>query len=365
MIHNVYLHFPFCLRKCGYCSFYSINYTRESSEDYIRYVVDEINAYSTLIAIKPQTLYFGGGTPSLMTLDQVVRVMDCFDLSELAECTLEANPTTIERKKLAELKAHGVNRLSIGFQSFRDRELQFLERLHTSEDNYRVFRIARDSGFDNISVDLMFGLPGQRLEDLVKSIDAIMELNPEHISTYCLSIEDATSFARKGIKLPADEITARFYRYIRERLQDDGYEQYEISNFSRRGYMSQHNLNYWHNSKFIGFGVSAHSNIGDFRYHNPSNMKDYCSLQQDDRLYPNREDLDKLEQRKEFIINALRLSKGLDIEKFNRLFATSFCQIYQKSLEKHNKFLDIENGFLKLKSDAYFVSNEIIMDFID
>jgi len=364
MIHNVYLHFPFCLRKCGYCSFFSQKYTRDLSEEYIRYLSDEINAYSRILEIIPQTLYFGGGTPSLIEIDQIEEIIKLFDLSELSEFTLEANPATIERGKLSALQNLDVNRLSIGFQSFLDSELQYLGRVHNCEDNYRVFKAARDAGFDNISVDLMYGLPSQHLDDLITSINAIIELNPEHISTYCLSIEDGTPFARKRIKLPADEITACFYRYIRERLQDEGYEQYEISNFSRRGYMSQHNLNYWHDSEFIGFGCSAHSNMGNFRYHNPSNMREYYSLLQNKEMFPAREDLAISEQRKEFIIQALRLTEGLDVNRFNRLFNTDFCRIYQDSIQKHEKFLDMENGFLKLKPIAYFVSNEIIMDFI-
>ena len=365
MIEAVYLHYPFCLKKCGYCSFFSLIETPGTRAGYLDYLIKEINKYLPALAVEPRTIYFGGGTPSLMNGEEVRRIANNFDLSSLLEFTLEANPATLSKAKLQAYRDSSINRLSIGMQSFKDEELRFLRRLHSSADNYLAFDLARDCGFDNISVDLIYGLPGQTKQDLLSNLEQIIKLNPEHISTYCLSLEEDTPLARGGVKLPSDEITAEFYRCIGEKLLDAGYEHYEISNFARKGFMSGHNLAYWLNREYIGFGAGAHSFVGDLRYSNADDLASYYSTVKSSELFPNNEIQDSSLRRKDLVIQSLRLKRGLELKEYNELFSDDFLTRYQKSIAKHWKFLEIRDGFMSLTAEGFFVSNEIIVDFID
>lgn len=364
MINSVYLHYPFCLNKCYYCNFFSVRHIKEKSKEYVDYLLKEIQIYADLMTIQPSTVYCGGGTPSLLEGEELYRLMGNIDVSGVKEFTMEVNPATLTREKLSVFKEVGVDRLSIGMQSFIDKELAFLGRTHNSNDNKNVYTLARDSQFDNISMDLIYGLPGQTKDDVAVSLENIISLSPEHISTYCLSIEKDTPFSYRGIKSGEDEITSQIYRYIMEKLSDAGYEQYEISNFSKRGCMAEHNMNYWQNREYIGFGCSAHSYVGNYRYFNPSDFSNYYSNIDNGTLFPNKEEQDFETKKKDFVIQSLRLTKGLDIERYKKDFHEDFLRSFAKSIEKNRRFLEIENGFLRLNPSGFFVSNEIISDFI-
>jgi oxygen-independent coproporphyrinogen-3 oxidase len=369
------------LRKCGYCSFFSLQPDSELQKRYLRNLIAEIRTYSSLLTIQPSTLYFGGGTPSLLKGENVGEIMEQFDLSKLQECTIEVNPATVEFNRLLSYKELSVNRLSLGLQSFVDKELLFLGRIHKSEDNYSVYDSARKCGFDNISVDMIYGLPGQTLREVRYSLKAILDLAPEHISTYNLSLEPETPIAQSGTKLPSDEITATFYRYIREKLEEEGYAQYEISNFSRtperksykgtdkgkgnRDYRSKHNLSYWMNEQYIGFGCSSHSYVGKYRYYNSSDLRSYFNSVSDKTVFPNKEVQDLSKQKKDFVIQSLRMTDGLNIAMYKREFREDFLDKFHEKIIKHDAFLEIKEGFLRLKPEGYFVSNEIIVDFIE
>ena len=365
MIRSVYIHYPYCLRKCGYCSFISFEEKKGESDTYIASLIREINNYQTLLEIKPVTFYFGGGTPSLMKSEEIQRIMRLFDLSNLQESTIEVNPATVDDIKLEELKELPINRISLGAQSFIDKELGFLGRVHNLQDNYRAYSLIKKAGFENVSLDLIYGLPEQTMNDLKYNLRIILELNPEHISTYCLSLEKDTPLAKRGVKLPEDEITASFYRYVRDQLVKEGYNQYEISNFARNGFMSQHNMNYWLNRQYVGFGCSAHGYVNNYRYFNPIDLKSYYDSVDKGILYPNKEEQDIMIRKKDYIIQGLRLTRGIEIAEYERLFGEDLLTKFRQSFQKHKTFLENKNGYLRIKPAGYFVSNDIILDFID
>ncbi|WP_136514822.1 radical SAM family heme chaperone HemW [Geomonas edaphica] len=266
---GLYVHFPFCLKKCLYCDFNSAAGSGEDAERYVEFLLREMELrYAALPeAVQAPTLYFGGGTPSLMAPEQVGRIIDRaarrFGLAGDAEVTLEANPGTITPERLAGYRAAGVNRLSLGIQSFDERLLQMLGRVHTRQQAISAFDEARRAGFDNLSIDLMHSLPGQTLEEWRAALCRAIELAPEHISAYALSVEEGTPFERLydegALVLPGEEEAARMFEATSEMLKAAGYLHYEISNFARPGLFSRHNLSYWSRQSYLGFGSGAHS----------------------------------------------------------------------------------------------------------
>ncbi|MCB5231055.1 MAG: radical SAM family heme chaperone HemW [Candidatus Cloacimonas sp.] len=364
MIRYIYLHIPFCIRKCPYCSFYSVSDNQNEKERYLETLSKEIDLYLEHIDAKPHTIYFGGGTPSLLKPDQLKMILEKFDLVQLKEATLEVNPATIDQEYLEKLSELPINRLSLGAQSFNNKELKSLGRLHNSEDNLKCFEMCRDAGFNNISLDLMYGLERQTLDNIASNIKTLIELNPEHISTYCLSIEEDTPFAKQNYQTPDDEIISTFYGYIVEALTKEGYTHYELSNFAREGYQSEHNLAYWKTKNYLGFGASAHGYVDDKRYANPSNLADYYKSVQEKTMYPNTEEQSLETKRKDFIIQGLRLTDGINIMQYNEQFGDDLLKRYSKQLKKYNDFIVVDEQRVYLNSKAYFVSNEILSDFV-
>lgn len=261
---GLYIHVPFCGKKCRYCDFYSLGYNKKSVEAYAEAVLRNIRYYSDKKTIL-ETVYFGGGTPSLIPTEYIswfmTEIRNCFNLSENAEITLEANPNTLTVEKLSELRKIGINRLSIGAQSMNNDELKFLGRTHTAERAVKAVYDARNAGFDNISCDLMIALPHQTAEGLIASIDAMAQLPIQHISAYILKIEDGTAFDCTEIReiVPDEDTSAELYMTMVSRLRENGFYQYEVSNFAKNGYESRHNVRYWKCLDYIGIGPSAHS----------------------------------------------------------------------------------------------------------
>lgn len=386
VISYVYIHVPFCLRKCSYCSFYSVEFSKKASNKFVKYLIKEINLFKQRYSIKPKTIYFGGGTPSLLTAGQIISIISQFDISETEEITLECNPVNIDDKFTNELTATPINRISLGAQSFLDSELKILGRLHKADKINSTYKILRDHDYKNISLDLIYGLPDQTKKDVEFSLDKIIQLDPEHISTYCLSLEKDVPLFSKADQIPTDEKIAEFYYLIRNKLISAGFEHYEISNFAKSGFESKHNLCYWNDEHYLGFGPSAagylnnchpecpdeigmYRRINDeenivYRYNNMANFETYYKMLDKNKIMTDKIILSKDDHEKEYIFLGLRKAAGLDLEEFESKFKTDFIKKYDQVINKFNNLLEIYNGSIKLKPEAYFISNEIFSEFM-
>ena len=366
LVEHVYIHIPFCLRKCGYCSFYSERFSLEQKRNYLRFLRKEIALRQQNLELKPKTIYLGGGTPSLLSAKDINSITDCFDLFQIEEITLETNPISINKDYAKDIAAIPVSRISLGIQSFKDEELKLLGRLHNSAQGEAAYEILRKIGIKNISLDLMYGLPNQTLEDLQFTIEKFIQLEPEHISTYCLSLADDVPLYPLKSQIPMDEIVSDFYFLIREKLLDAGYVQYEISNFAKPEFESKHNLCYWDDKSYLGLGPAAAGYLNNARYTNPSDFDKYFQLIQSKHILKNLEKLNTEDHEKEFIFLSLRKTEGMNLKEFKLKFKMDFLKKYQKSVVKFQQqnLLEIENDFIRLTPDAYFVSNEIFAEFM-
>ena len=380
MINHIYIHIPFCLRKCNYCSFYSVEFSQSLKEKYLLFLLQEIEIYQQKYEVKPTTIYFGGGTPSLLSSDDLQKILSKFEFSNECEITLEANPINIEEEYTQILSTTQVNRISLGVQSFLDTELKLLGRLHDSKQIYTTYKLLKNSGFGNISFDLIYGLPNQKIYDVEFSFNKMLELNPEHISTYCLSLENSVPLYWKKTEIPDDETVSRFYYSIQEKLISAGFEQYEISNFAKSGYESKHNLSYWNDKAYLGFGPSASGYLNIchpesreltreriYRYTNPADLEEYFS--QIKTCHPTAagwQVLSSEDHEKEFIFLSLRKTKGMNLKDFQLKFGENFLYKYEKEIAKYlqNKYLEIVGDFIRLTPKAYFISNEIFTEFV-
>ena len=358
MNRGLYIHFPFCEKKCFYCDFYSLA-DMSLKEDYINALVREIKKYEKE---NIDTVFFGGGTPSLFSPLQLEKVMtaifDTFNIDENAEITLEGNPMSAsEAHKLSYFKSLGVNRLSLGVQSFSDTELKALGRGHTREDALFSIKKAMEAGFDNISIDLMLGIPYQDEKSLKESLSLALPLS--HISLYALSIEENTVFGRKekkGEDLHLPENDRELYLSSCQILEENGFEHYEISNFAKEGKRSRHNMKYWKAEEYIGIGASAHSYYKGERFSCPSSIKAFIEKAQKEDSYANTKK-DRLE---EFVMLSLRLSDGLDLNKLETKPDISLI----KELEKNN-LLKLKDNKISLTNEGFYVSNSIIVKIME
>ncbi len=365
-MYGIYIHIPFCIKKCHYCDFASFPDKLKYQDDYINALVDEMN---TRKGINADTVYIGGGTPSVLSYENTDKLLWAicknFVLSKDTEFTIEVNPKTIDEKKLDIFKSYEVNRISMGAQSFVEGELQSIGRIHSALDIEYSFNLLRKHGFDNISLDLMYALPGQTISSLCTSIDKVLKLSPEHISCYGLKYEEGTPLQKmleKGIVTECSEDAfADMYNYIADNLKKNGYTHYEISNFCKDGKESRHNLKYWLLCDYIGFGVSASSNEGYRRYTHSPYFEDYINE------YKLSEDyvMDKEESMSEFVILGLRvLNKGIDKRKFYNKYKVDFDKYYKDALTKVDKYVINDKNTLKLRPEAALVSNSIMCEFI-
>ncbi len=354
---GLYLHIPFCMRKCGYCDFYSLpdpsligryvkalcRQLRDMSEQCKEYTVD--------------TVYLGGGTPSLLSVAQLAQLFDTlgryYRLEQHREITIEVNPSSVSAEWAKECYGLGIDRVSIGLQSMHDDELQMLGRLHDSAQGKRAFEILRKAGFERISVDLMYALPGQRIDRVEQSVREILRLDPEHISAYCLKIEPDTPFASARLSLPNDDVAFAQYARISEILSDAGYERYEMSNFAKPDKHSRHNMKYWTGGEYLGFGPAAYSYFQNRRYGYARDLRAYL-----DGRCPtvDEEQITEEEKQRERIMLGLRLRRGvprawLDADKLKRFCCAGYMEY------------DAERAWLTTK--GIFVSNAIIREFLD
>ncbi|MFC2131225.1 radical SAM family heme chaperone HemW [Bacteroidota bacterium] len=373
---GIYIHIPFCRKKCFYCDFFSIE-SLNLFTGYIDALLLEID-----IRLKHQnyefpeisTVFFGGGTPSLLytkMLEKIITKLEkSFNIKSDAEWSLEANPETLNLELLKEYKSLGFNRLSIGIQSFVDTELQFLQRIHNSSKAEDSIKSARKAGFDNINIDLIFSIPGQTLESLDITLKKTKELSPEHISAYSLIYEPGTplyeSYTRNEIEKTDDDIDAMYYELIATDLIENGYEHYEVSNFSKPGKKCFHNLNYWESGNYLAFGPSAHGFVNRERYWNANSLEIYFKNIQEGKLpLAGSEKLTKENRVNEKIMLGLR-SGGIKFNEFKQEFEIDILDLAKDIFYKWEslKLCNSDDNCIKLNYQGYSICNELTMQLI-
>lgn len=356
-IYNTYIHIPFCERKCNYCDFTSLKGTDNQIKKYVDYLSREIDIYSKEydLSEKQDTIYFGGGTPSLLPIDSLEKILSKFSYDKNTEITIEVNPKTVDINKLKEYKKLGINRLSIGIQTFNDDNLKVLGRIHNSQEAIEVYNLARKYGFENISLDIIFSLPNQTLYMLQNDLEKLVSLNPNHISVYSLIWEEGTKFFRDlksgKLKETDNDLEANMYEYIIEFLKSKDYIHYEISNFSKKSFESRHNSIYWENKEYLGVGLSAAGYLGSVRYKNFFYLEDYYN-----NLNKNILPIDE----KEILIEE-------DIEQYRYLLG---FRLLNKVIVPSEKYLKrcmslYKEGYLVEKDNGYILSHKGLMLFND
>lgn len=355
---GIYVHVPFCAKKCAYCDFYSQPYRKNTAEKYVSAVIRNIRAYSNKSCVA-DTLYFGGGTPSLLRPEQVGDIIqavgESFILPENAEITLETNPNTVDLKKLSALRKAGVNRISIGVQSMIDAELTFLSRTHSAERAEKAVLDAYNAGFENISCDVMIALPEQSAESLLYTLERITSLPVKHISGYILKVEDGTPFERDGIGniLPDDDITADLYIMMCKYIAEKGFNQYEVSNFAVSGYESRHNCRYWKCLDYIGIGTSAHSCHAGKRFSVDRNLNDFIESPVQNITVTD----DSPCGFEEYAMLRLRLAEGLNVNDFPEHKSDLLKKI--PALLKTG-YINYDGERVSLTPEGFLVSNSVI-----
>lgn len=360
MINCVYIHIPFCERKCKYCAFCSFSLLKKE-DIYIESLIKEVKFLYKNENLK--TIYFGGGTPSLLKLQNIKQVLDCFNYSSDTEITLELNPHNVDFEKLKAYKDLGINRLSVGLQSFDDEILFEIGRNHNSKEIYETLENIKKVGFKNYSIDLMYGLPNQTLEQWKKTLDIALDVDANHISLYGLKIEDGTYYSKNlPQNLPSLDEQATMYEVAIEKLSSK-YIHYEFSNFAKsEKYFSRHNSCYWQCENYYGFGLSASGYIDNNRYTNTYNFIDYIK----NPTIKKYETLTLQEKIEEEIFLGLRLIKGIDFNYINQKFNINIYQKYKKEFDKYlnlNLMEKTPNG-VKLTTKGILLSNEILCDFV-
>ena len=373
---GLYLHIPYCLHKCGYCDFNSHPENREESAIYVSALLSEIEHYAPQLAGKTvPTVFFGGGTPTLLppaSLDKILgKVKNHYNLSRDCEITIEANPATVKQETLEQIRLSGFNRISIGVQSFDADELKLLERVHSVKEIHTTLHRARLAGFGNLSLDLMFGLPGQSPEKWKSHLRQALEKKPDHISAYSLTIEPATSFfklqERGLLSLPPEEIQLEMFQATIEILPSAGYYQYEISNFARPGFESKHNLNYWDNGEYLGLGAGASSYLNGERFKNTNLPSRYIrEVQAGGAAVESTEKLDLLHAMGETIMLGLRRLKGIPIEEFENRFQISFQKVYGKVIDPllEEGLITLNQNRMALSREGIFLADSVILNFL-
>lgn len=362
MIKHAYIHIPFCLRKCNYCSFVS-GKNIQDKEPYLTALIEEIKTRYKQEKLK--TLYIGGGTPSLLEAKDVEKIINLFTFEDNAEITLEANPETITKEKIKEFSNARINRISLGVQSFNDNILKIIGRNHSKKDVFLAVENIKNSGIKNISIDLIYGLPSQTIDIFNNDIEEALSLNVQHLSSYGLKIEEGSFFYNNFPKeLPDDEAQAEMFLHLCSKLKSNDFEHYEISNFAKKGYESKHNTAYWKNKNYYGFGLNASGYENNIRYRNTSKFELYIN---NPHTRDEEVELSNQEIMEEEIFLALRLNQGLDIKDFNQKYKIDFEQKYKNIIKKYSdiKLLKIENSHCKLTENGFLVSNDIMSEFID
>lgn len=374
---SLYIHVPFCQRKCRYCDFISFDSARDRIEDYFKALLSEIKTASARYPIKGvSTVFFGGGTPSFVDEKYIANTLDAvrknIGIAEGAEITIEANPNSLSKTKLKAYRRAGVNRLSIGLQSTDNALLAAIGRLHTKETFERAFHLARDAGFSNINVDLIYALPGQTVEQFRQTLLIAARLSPEHVSAYSLTLASDTPLYEdiKSGRLCAagEEEDRKMYHEAVEFLRSQGYKRYEISNFSKKGYECAHNLAYWERKDYLGIGTAAHSCIGAERFSNMDDLNGYIScLLAGELAYNNRESLDERQIETEHIMLGLRLAGGLDLAAYKKLFGRDFEAFFARPIDilKKAGLAEVSGGRFYATDKGFDLQNTLVLELIE
>ncbi len=373
---GLYLHIPYCLHKCGYCDFNSHNLNEAEMESYVRALLLEMEqAAKSAKDRRFSTIFFGGGTPTTLPFSDLARILTAchkqFQIDPAAEITCEANPATIPQADLKQLREAGFNRLSIGVQSFDLDELKRLERVHSVEEVYLTVERARQAGFDNLSLDLMFGLPGQTMKRWLGNLQNAIDLCPDHISAYNLTIEPGTVFHKQQsqgqLQMLPDDFQRELFEITLDTLKGAGYEHYEISNYAKPGKQSRHNLNYWVNGEYIGLGAGASSTFKGDRYKNTNLPARYIAQINDTRnAVESRETPDRRKRMGEAVMLGLRLKTGLSLHQFEKQFGVSFHEAFGETVDRLEKMelLEISSGQVALTREGLFLADSVIVEFI-
>lgn len=378
---GIYIHIPFCKQKCYYCDF--VSYSNKCSEvkEYIESLKKEIEEFD-FSNYKVTSIYIGGGTPSYIDSIYIVEILS--ELKEKLKCnliefkdieiTIEVNPGTVDAKKLNDYKKLGINRLSIGLQSTKNDILKKIGRIHTYQEFLEIYKLARETGFKNINIDLMIGIPGQKIGDLKNTLQDIIKLEPEHISVYSLIIEENTPIEKMlengEIKLPDEDLERNMYWYVKNTLELNGYNHYEISNFAKLGKESRHNLNCWNQEEYIGFGVAAHSYLNGIRFSNTINVEEYIQHLENNRKEENIqiEESQSLEDKKnEFMMLGFRKIQGVDIARFKEKFIDNPIFLYREKLNKlvEEGLIEVDLNHIKLTNKGIDLANLVFEEFVD
>lgn len=371
---GLYIHMPFCKAKCYYCDFISYANKEKLIKEYVEALIKEMK-HINLSKYSIQTVYIGGGTPSLIDSESISKIMDNVRpfVADNAEITIEINPGTANKEKLKKYKEIGINRLSIGLQSADNELLSEIGRIHKYEDFLNVYNEARNIGFRNINVDLMLGLPNQDLKKLEESVKEVITLSPEHISIYSLILEENTKLydmvMNEELKLPDEAIERKMYWNVKKMLENEGYIHYEISNFAKEGYKSRHNNDCWEQKEYIGIGVSSHSYLNNKRYSNSESVEEYIKNINNNDFDKNitiHEEQTKEDKQKEYMILGLRKINGVNITKFKNKFGENPIFLYRQELNKlvQEELIEIYDNNIKLTDKGLDLANVVWEEFI-
>ena len=387
---GIYIHIPFCKKKCKYCDFISFSNMEFLFNSYIESVLREIDSYFDvnknnkdlidelgLLDIsfrKVDTIYFGGGTPSFVDKEMIGKILnkirERFNVLDNAEITIEVNPGTVDREKLEYYKSIGINRLSIGLQSTYNRLLELIGRIHTYEEFLITYGLAREIGFDNINIDLMLALPTQSLEEIKRSVSDVIELNPEHISLYSLILEDGTELKREidsgELELVEEDIERKMYHETKALLEENGFIHYEISNFAKEGFESKHNLNCWNQGEYLGFGMGAHSYYNDIRFSKVIDINKYISFKNLRSIINIEEKQNEDSKAKEFMMLSFRKIKGVNISEFEQKFGVNPLFVFRFEIDNLVKkdLIEVDLDNIVLTEKGLDFANIVFEEFV-
>ncbi len=377
---GIYIHIPFCKQKCYYCDFISYTNKEKKIDEYINCIIKELNSYE-IENYNVTTIYIGGGTPSFIDCTYIKEIMKVLKDKlvhnqtnwEDIEITIEVNPGTVTLQKLKCYIEAGINRISIGLQTTNDKLLEQIGRIHTYEEFLDAYKMARKVGFKNINIDFILGLPNQTIQDLKDTIEKAVQLNPEHISVYSLIVEENTKIEKlinEGkLKLPEEELERQMYWYVKNKLELNGYNHYEISNFAKKGKESRHNKNCWEQKQYIGIGAAAHSYLNNERYSNIENLESYIKNIELGNIEKNKivHEIQNIEDaKKEYMILGFRKIEGISINRFKEKFGENPIYVFRKELEKlvTDGLIEIDLDKIKLTNKGLDLANLAFEEFV-
>ena len=362
MMRSLYVHIPFCREICSYCDFCKVYYKQQWVDDYLIQLKKELEDKHLPFSL--YTIYIGGGTPTSLTVHQLKYLMDTLKpyTYKVKEYTIEVNPETVDEEKLKILFDGGITRLSIGVQTFQEKLLKPINRKHKNKDVFKIIQQAKKIGFQNISIDLMYGIPYQTQNDIIQDLNILKTLDIQHVSYYSLILEDNTILSFQNYQPIDEQEEAEIYEYIQQSLDEIGFHKYEVSNFAQEGYESLHNKVYWHYGDYDGVGLGAHGIVQGIRYENTRSLTSYLQ----GHYLKEQENIDVEDQMFEMIMMGLRLVEGVSLERFYQCFHKNIFDVYEVAISKHCDLglLVCENGYLKTTVQGMELLHEILIDFL-